>query len=63
MPENEKPLVIPDDPEQSKRFEDAARLLGADETDGAFKRAVQTVIPAKSPVAPLVQSPQQKSRA
>ena len=43
MPENEKPPVIPDDPEQSKRFEEAARLLGSDETGDAFKRAVVVV--------------------
>jgi hypothetical protein len=37
----------PDDPEQSRRFEDAARDLGADETGKAFKKAVQKVVPAR----------------
>ena len=44
MPESEKLPVIPDDPEQSKRFEEAARLLGSDETGDAFKRAMGVVV-------------------
>lgn len=43
MPENEKTTPIPDDPEQSKRFEETARLLEADESGGNFLRALKTV--------------------
>ena len=44
MPENKKPPVIPDDPEQSKRFEEVARLLGADETGKAFDKTFKVVV-------------------
>ena len=44
MSENEKPTPIPDDPEQSKRFEDAARLLGADDGGKVFSRAIGVVV-------------------
>ena len=49
MPENEKPTPIPDDPEQSKRFEEAARMLEADASGMAFERAIKTVAPSKRP--------------
>ena len=39
----------PDDPAQSKRFEDAARELEADETGEAFERALGVVAPAVTP--------------
>jgi len=37
----------PDDPEQSKRFEDAARELGADESGAVFKRLLDEVVPTR----------------
>jgi len=40
-----QPKPKPDDPAQSKRFEDTARELGVDETGKAFKRAVEVVVP------------------
>lgn len=44
MPDKKLP---PDNPEQSKRFEDKARELGADETGEAFERAVGVVVPTR----------------
>ena len=35
----------PDDPTQSKRFEEMAEELGADKSGRSFKRAVDTLIP------------------
>jgi hypothetical protein len=37
---------LPDDPEQSKRFEEKAREL--DETGEAFERAMKVVVPPKA---------------
>lgn len=34
---------LPDDPEQSKRFEEMARELGADETGKKFEEAMKVV--------------------
>lgn len=39
------PDVLPDDPEQSKRFIDMAREVEVDETPGAFDRAFEKVLP------------------
>jgi hypothetical protein len=39
-----KPPSAPDDPEQSKRFIDMARELGADESPEAFNRAFKDVV-------------------
>jgi hypothetical protein len=51
MTDPKKPL--PDDPEQSKRFIDTAKEIGADETkegaDRAFKRAVRPKAKDQSP--------------
>jgi hypothetical protein len=33
--------------EQSERFKEAARLLDADETGGAFERAIKKVLPGR----------------
>jgi hypothetical protein len=33
--------------EQSERFKETARELGADENGEAFKRAIETILPAK----------------
>jgi len=43
MPKKPKPK--PDDAEQSKRFEEAAREVGADESGKLFSRALDTVVP------------------
>jgi hypothetical protein len=42
-----KPAPKPDDPEQSKRFIDTAREIGADEDPEAFERAFKKVVPSK----------------
>lgn len=45
-----KPPEIPktaDDPEQSKRFIETAKKLGADKSDKEFKRLFKQVVPAK----------------
>ena len=43
--------VSRDDPEQSKRFIEAARDLGSDETGDAFERAFKTVTRKRRPSA------------
>jgi hypothetical protein len=40
----------PDDPEQSKRFEEAARELGTDEDGKVFKKAIERALPVKPPI-------------
>jgi hypothetical protein len=35
----------PDDPEQSKRFVEAAREIEADESGEAFRRALEKIVP------------------
>jgi hypothetical protein len=45
-PKRESPK--PDDPEQSKRFVEAARQIEADETGEAFRRAFEKIVPARS---------------
>lgn len=42
-----KPKPKPDDPEQSKRFIDAARGAGVDETGKEFERAFKKIVPPK----------------
>lgn len=37
----------PDNPEQSKRFIEAARQIEADETGEAFRRALEKIVPPK----------------
>ena len=37
----------PDDPEQSKRFVEAAREIEADESGEAFRRAFEKIVPPK----------------
>ena len=46
-PKGQQPL--PDDPEQSKRFIDMAREVGADEDPEAFERAFREVVKPKIP--------------
>jgi hypothetical protein len=49
----QKPKSLkPDDPEQSKRFVEAAREIEADETGEAFRRAFEKIVPPKSPSRP-----------
>lgn len=38
---------LPDDPEQSKRFEETARELEAEERQDKFEKVVQTIMPTK----------------
>ncbi len=45
-PKGQKPPP-PDDPEQSKRFIDTAREVGADESPEAFERAFEKVVRPK----------------
>jgi len=42
-----KRTLSPDNPEQSKRFIDLARELGADESQDAFERAFEKVVRPK----------------
>ena len=43
-----KPKPPPDDPEQSQRFEQAARDVEADPIGRAFKRALDKIVPTQS---------------
>lgn len=52
----------PDDPEQSKRFIDAAREAGADETEEGAERAFMKIARKGSPDKPSTPR-QSKSRA
>jgi hypothetical protein len=47
-PEPNKPESTPDDPEQSKRFIDMAKEVGADEDADALERAFKNIA-SKSP--------------
>lgn len=42
----------PDNPEQSKRFIEKAKELGADESGEAFERALKKIVPAKDSLTP-----------
>lgn len=42
-----RPTPKPDDPEQSRRFEEAARKLEADETAKTFGRTLERVVAIK----------------
>jgi hypothetical protein len=39
------------DKEQARRFAEAARKIGADESGEAFERAFKRIVPAKRPAA------------
>jgi len=41
---SKKPVLRQDDPEQSKRFLEAAKAAGADETEKGAKRAFKAVV-------------------
>lgn len=48
---DEKPKPEPDDKEQSKRFEETARLLETDESGTAFEKSmeiIKTQLPSRS---------------
>jgi hypothetical protein len=45
-----KPERKPDDPEQSKRFIDAAKEAGADETEPGADRAFKKVVKPGAPI-------------
>ena len=50
MPKKKPPPEIPEkanDPEQSRRFIETAKKLGADKSDEAFKRLFRNVVPPK----------------
>ena len=53
MPTTRKPKVPEkaDDKEQSERFIETARKLGADKTDKEFKRLFKHAVPPKKPKA------------
>lgn len=55
MKTNKKPL--PDNPEQSQRFVETAKVLGSDESGKAFDRAIKVVVKPKSSVAKPKQRP------
>jgi hypothetical protein len=42
-----RPKGKPDNPAQSKRFIEAAKALGVDESGEAFKRAMDELVPKK----------------
>jgi hypothetical protein len=42
-----RPKGKPDNPAQSKRFIEAAKALGVDESGEAFKRALNKLVPKK----------------
>ncbi len=44
MPQKPKPSVNPDDPAEYKRFLDAAKEVGADESAEGFERAIGIII-------------------
>ncbi len=46
-----KPKPKPDDPEQSRRFIDAAKAAGVDETGKEFERALKKI--AERPKRPI----------
>jgi hypothetical protein len=48
QPEAKRRVPKPDDPEQSRRFVEAARQIEADETGEAFDRAFRKIVPPKS---------------
>jgi hypothetical protein len=53
--ERSRPLGLEpamDDPEQSKRFMEAARDLGCEETGEAYDRALERILPPRKPGEP-----------
>lgn len=44
-----KPPLKPDNPAQSKRFIDAAKALGVDESGEAFRKAMKDVLKPRKP--------------
>ena len=52
----------PDDPAQSKRFIEAAKAAGVDETGQGFARAFEKVVPVKSAQAKTQDEPAETNR-
>lgn len=50
------------DSDQARRFAEAAREIGADETGEAFERAFKAIVPAK-PHPPVKAKPKSKRKA
>ena len=48
QPDAKPSVPKPDDPEQSRRFVEAARQIEADETGEAVDRAFRKIVPPKS---------------
>ena len=46
------PEPVADNPEQSKRFVEAARELGIEETGAAYDRALDRILPPRKPGEP-----------
>jgi hypothetical protein len=46
------PAVVADDPEQSKRFVEAAKELGIEEAGEAYDRALGRILPPRTPGEP-----------
>lgn len=49
--QTKRPKAQPDDPEQSKRFLEAAREAGADETEKGAEKAFKAVVKPREPKA------------
>lgn len=60
---SKKPTPPPDDPEQSKRFEDTARELGAEDSGAAFDRLLDAVLPTPAPPADAEETPAPRGRS
>ena len=48
QPDAKARVPKPDDPEQSRRFVEAARQIEADETGEAFARAFRKIVPSRT---------------
>jgi hypothetical protein len=51
--ERQKCEVVMDDPEQSRRFIEAARELGIEEVGEAYRQAVTRILPPRKPGEPV----------
>jgi hypothetical protein len=50
-------LNLPDDPEQSRRFEEKARELEAERNGEQFEKVIQTIVPSKTTDSPKDKTP------
>lgn len=60
---SKKPETKPDNPEQSKRFEETARELGVDESGAAFYLLLDTVLPKPAAPASPAETPKRHDRS